>query len=112
MVTSTFIIRRVLCNALFPVGDLLSEIQVPTLVVNGASDFLGLRLMAERFVQTLPKVQQELISNAGHFPWMERPSAFFPMVKKFLLEEFVVPENPKPTPSGDARTGGELDTYI
>ena len=99
-------------NALFPVGDLLSEIQVPTLVLNGSSDFLGLRLMAERFAQTLPKVQQEVISNAGHFPWMERASAFFPMVKKFLLEEFVLPETPKPTPIGDARTGGELDTYI
>lgn len=99
-------------NAQFPVGEFLCGIDVPTLVINGTSDFTGLRLMAERFVDQLPKVKQAWIENAGHYPWMEQPDNFFPIVKSFLLEEFQEPNSANNDPKGDAPVGSEVDMHV
>jgi proline iminopeptidase len=56
--------------------------QVPTLVIEGtASPFVA---SARAYAAAIPGAQLELIENAGHFPWLEEPHAFFHTVRQFL----------------------------
>jgi proline iminopeptidase len=34
--------------------------------------------------ETFPKAQVVLLENAGHFPWVEQPEAFFAPLSSFL----------------------------
>lgn len=54
----------------------LREIAVPTLVIQGRDDLPPLA-MAAALVDSLPNAELSVIEAAGHFPWIERPDAFF-----------------------------------
>jgi proline iminopeptidase len=56
--------------------------QVPTLVVEGAASPFVTSVTA--YAAAAPGAQFELIENAGHFPWLEEPHAFFHTVRQFL----------------------------
>jgi pimeloyl-ACP methyl ester carboxylesterase len=55
---------------------------VPTLVVEGAASPFVTSVTA--YAAAAPGAQFELIENAGHFPWLEEPHAFFHTVRQFL----------------------------
>jgi proline iminopeptidase len=71
----------------------LAAVKVPTLVLMGDSDLLGLD-MARATVAALPASKAELVvlPHCGHFPWIECPTALFEAVRPFLAR--VVGESP------------------
>ena len=66
------------------VVERLSEISAPTLVVAGASDFIFPPQAQAELAAGIPNAQLQLIERAGHDPWVERPDAFFPVLRRFL----------------------------
>ncbi len=64
-------------------GDRLTELEAPTLLVAGALDskFVGIaRAMAAR----IPRVSLEVVEDAGHAPHLERPAEFNRIVAHFM----------------------------
>lgn len=63
----------------------LASLQIPTLVLMGDGDPLGLD-MARATVAALPASRAELVvlPRCGHFPWMECPAPLFDAVRPFL----------------------------
>jgi proline iminopeptidase len=59
----------------------LKEISVPTAAFVGAADTITLPLDSKRIIRGIRKrrlfTKLYLIRNAGHFPWLEQPDAFF-----------------------------------
>jgi proline iminopeptidase len=68
----------------FSLVDRLPEIQAPTLIVVGAGDFICSPRQAQRLHWGIPNSKLLLIEEAGHFPWMEQPEAFYGGVRHFL----------------------------
>ena len=62
----------------------LPQIEVPTLVVAGASDFVFPPEAQAELVAGIPNAQLHLIQGAGHEPWSERPDEFFRVLRRFL----------------------------
>lgn len=61
----------------------LAVLHVPTLLVHGASDprpVWALRCLAD----LLPDAHLEVLPEAGHFPWLDQPDLFLPMLRRFL----------------------------
>jgi len=61
----------------------LAEIRAPTLVVHGRADAYPAE-MAEELVAELKDGSLLIIEEAGHFPYIESPAAFYPKVRAFL----------------------------
>jgi proline iminopeptidase len=66
------------------VVERLPEITAPTLVVAGASDFIFPPEAQRELAAGIPNASLHLIERAGHDPWVERPDAFFPVLRRFL----------------------------
>ena len=66
------------------VVERLPEITAPTLVVAGASDFIFPPEAQAELAAGIPNASLHLIERAGHDPWVERPDAFFPALRRFL----------------------------
>jgi proline iminopeptidase len=64
----------------------LSGIDLPTLIVVGEDDFICSPLQAERIYQRIAGSRLQILPQAGHFPWLEQPEAFFAAVFEFLAE--------------------------
>jgi proline iminopeptidase len=64
----------------------LSQVAVPTLVVVGDDDFICDVVSAREMADRIPGARLEVIAEAGHFPWVEQPSAFRRAVDGFLAE--------------------------
>ena len=62
----------------------LREISAPTLVIAGASDFIFPPEAQAELADGIPNAELDLITGAGHDPWVERPDAFFPALRQFL----------------------------
>ncbi len=60
----------------------LEKVKAPVLVLHGKQDPLE---SAEEVHETFPGSRLEWIENAGHFPWLEQPGAFFAVLGSFLL---------------------------
>lgn len=74
-------------EALVPeIGDRLSEVRAPTLVVMGALDVPDMFAIAERFERELPNARRVTIEGAAHLPSLERPDDFNPIAREFLAE--------------------------
>lgn len=61
----------------------LRQLRTPTLIVEGEQStptLEGVRAWAE----AMPNARLLLVSNSGHFPQVERPDLFFPVVERFL----------------------------
>lgn len=64
-------------------APMLSNIQVPALVIHGAGDPIPYASTAG-YASALPNGELRVIQGAGHFPWLEQPTAFFTAVNTFL----------------------------
>lgn len=62
---------------------MLSNIQVPALVIHGAGDAIPLASTAG-YANALPNGELLVIDGAGHFPWLEEPTEFFTAVNTYL----------------------------
>lgn len=69
------------------VVERLREITVPTLVLAGASDFIFPPAAHRELVAGIPDARLQLIERAGHEPWVERPDAFYPVLRTFLAPD-------------------------
>ena len=66
------------------VTDRLGEIDAPTLIIAGESDFIFPPEAQAELARGIPHARVEVIERAGHEPWIERPDAFFPVLREFL----------------------------
>ena len=64
----------------------LRRITVPTLVVVGEDDFICDRQSARIPADGIAGARLAVISEAGHFPWVEQPLAFRAELYAFLSE--------------------------
>jgi proline iminopeptidase len=72
-----------------PSMDLRSElgrIDAPTLVVVGDDDFICDVTSAHEMADGIKGSRLAVISDAGHFPWVEQPAAFRAVMDPFLAE--------------------------
>jgi pimeloyl-ACP methyl ester carboxylesterase len=66
------------------VGDRLSEINVPALVVGGTHDHLTVSDASEYLAQHLPKADLKIFERTGHMSMLERHREFNSLVTRFL----------------------------
>jgi pimeloyl-ACP methyl ester carboxylesterase len=66
------------------VAERLGEVRVPTLVVVGEEDVEDMHTIATRLAAAIPDARLETIPGAAHFPSLERPDVFDPLVVGFL----------------------------
>lgn len=64
--------------------QLVSNIEVPTLLVRGAASDILARDVAERMVDSIPDCRLEEIAGAGHPVPLDQPEAFLAAVERFL----------------------------
>lgn len=64
-------------------APMLQDVQTPTLVIHGSADPVPFASTAA-YAAALPNGELREIANAGHFPWLEEPAAFFSVVNNFL----------------------------
>ena len=64
----------------------LGQIAAPTLVVAGEDDFICDVVSAREMAGAIPGAQLATIPEAGHFPWVEQPTAFRAVLDRFLTE--------------------------
>jgi pimeloyl-ACP methyl ester carboxylesterase len=62
----------------------LRRVDVPTLVVWGASDRLVAPAYGQAFAAAIPGARFHVLPRAGHFPYLEQPDAFAAVVTRFL----------------------------
>ncbi|SFN79023.1 Pimeloyl-ACP methyl ester carboxylesterase [Bradyrhizobium sp. Rc3b] len=68
----------------------LGEIHVPTLVVVGEEDIITPPDESQALAEGIPDSLLAIISRAGHFPMLERPERFNPLLSDFLLRQGVL----------------------
>ena len=61
----------------------LAELEIPRLVIHGEADAFPLK-GSEAWVRGHPEARLLVLSEAAHFPFVERPDAFFAAVDTFL----------------------------
>jgi proline iminopeptidase len=62
----------------------LPKVRTPTLVVVGDDDFICDVTAAHEMANGIPGAELAVIADAGHFPWVEQPTAFRQAVDEFL----------------------------
>jgi proline iminopeptidase len=67
--------------------SLLPGIGVPALVVHGTADPVP-QASSEAYAASLPAGEIVVLQNAGHFPWLETPEAFYEAINPFLNRAF------------------------
>lgn len=67
----------------FDLRQQLATVKVPTLIIHGDSDPIPLA-SAREWAASLPDGRLLVIEQSGHFPFVERPEAFFPAATAFL----------------------------
>jgi len=63
----------------------LPAITADTLVVTGDHDFFG-ELATDDIVAGIPRARSVVLTDAGHFLWVDEPGAFAAEVRRFLLQ--------------------------
>lgn len=71
----------------------LSELHMPTLVMQGAQDTLVPMRVAETFRDNITNSRLAVIDNAGHMPMMEKPKESAIFVRQFLQSDQLKHEN-------------------
>lgn len=69
-----------------PLHDRLASVRIPTLVIAGALDPIGLA-RAEMVAANVPGARLEIVPGAGHMPHLESPARFRSLTLDFLQEE-------------------------
>src|SRR5262245_26911650 len=70
----------------FDLRSQLAAVKAPTLVIHGDSDPIPMA-SAREWAASLPDGRLLVIEQSGHFPFVERPDAFFPSATAFLKSE-------------------------
>ena len=70
----------------YDLGPKLEQVQVPTLLLYGDYDPWS-TLAAPDLADHLPNARLEVISNCGHFPYIEKPQEFFKVVRNFIEDQ-------------------------
>ena len=70
--------------ARWSVVDRLAAVRAPTLVIAGRHDVFTSWPQAHRIAAPIPGARVEIFEESGHFPWLEEPERFFPLVARFL----------------------------
>ena len=65
-------------------GEEISRIQQPTLLIWGNNDSITPPFVAHEFNKLIPNSELNFIDKCGHAPMMERPEAFNDILKNFL----------------------------
>jgi proline-specific peptidase len=73
-------------NPSYDVRDRLPQVQVPTLVMCGASDWITPLAKSEEIVALLPSSRLEVFERSGHKPMIEEPERFHEVLRAFLKE--------------------------
>ena len=63
---------------------LLSRLSAPALIISGEDDFICCPASAQALHRALPTSKLVLISQCGHFPWMEQPQTFQSNIGRFF----------------------------
>ena len=69
--------------------DRLSAVAAPTLVVAGRHDVFTAWPQAHRIGSRVPGAEVVVFEESGHFPWIEEPERFFPLVDGWLAANVV-----------------------
>ena len=65
----------------------LGRVQVPALVVWGASDRVITPAYGRALAASIPSARFELIADAGHLPHLEQPRATFAAIDAFIAPQ-------------------------
>lgn len=68
-------------------GDELSQIKTPTLLIWGKNDTVTPPFVAEEFKKLIPNSTLHFIDKCGHAPMMEVPNEFNTILEKFLSSQ-------------------------
>jgi pimeloyl-ACP methyl ester carboxylesterase len=68
----------------FDVRDRLGAIDSPTLVCTGELDPMTPPSAARVIAEAIPGARLEILEGAGHFPWMDVPEAYWPLITDFV----------------------------
>jgi len=68
----------------YNVKDLLSEINIPTLILVGREDFICPPLQAQILHDGIPDSELIIFEDSGHFPNIEEPDLFFNVLRDWL----------------------------
>jgi proline iminopeptidase len=83
----------------FDLRPQLAAINVPTLIIHGASDPIPMA-SAREWAASLSNGRLLVIEQSGHFPFVERPDVFFPAATAFLRGQW--PSAARRVEKGDA----------
>ena len=64
--------------------DRLENVSCPMLVIAGRHDVLTSFPQAHRIGRHVPGATVEVLEHSGHFPWLDEPDVFFPLVLDWL----------------------------
>jgi proline iminopeptidase len=84
----TMMVGRASLGADFDLRPMLRTVQAPALVIHGAADPIPFA-SSQAYADEMPDGRLSVIQQAGHFPWMEQPAAFFTQVNNFLRRQNV-----------------------
>ena len=76
-------------GAMAPLHDRLSDIGVPTLIIAGDRDAVGLD-RARDMAAAMPDARLEVIAGVGHTPHLEAPEAFDRLVTGFMPPSAII----------------------
>ena len=66
----------------------LNKIKVPVLIIVGDDDFICDKTsQADRAVKLIPTSTELVITDSGHFPWIEQPRQFFDLSAEWLKKQ-------------------------
>lgn len=68
-------------------GEELSKIQQPTLLIWGNNDIITPPFVGEEFKKLIPNSELHFIDKCGHAPMMEVPAEFNAILESFLLKQ-------------------------
>ncbi len=63
----------------------LKSLRAPTLILAGRQDILG-EAVPMAIHDEIPKSQLEFLDECGHYPWLDRPDRYFPMIEEILAQ--------------------------
>jgi pimeloyl-ACP methyl ester carboxylesterase len=66
----------------------LNEIEVPTLILVGADDFITPPSQAKRIHDGIPNSELHIFKRCGHYPFYEVPNEFHRVVRKWFRKVY------------------------
>jgi proline iminopeptidase len=72
-------------NPSFDVRGRLAEIEVPTLVICGANDWITPLTLSQQIATLIPNARLEVFERSGHMPMLEQTDEFLALVRDFVV---------------------------